>query len=150
VNGAPVGFLTSAARNLLRVIDILPAFYLVGMVTVLASSRNQRLGDLAAGTVIVRQRRGDSRSALDALVARSIPVEPVDATGWDVSAVTAAEIATVQRFLDRRPTLTSGARIRLGNDLAERLRPKVVAPNADSDAERFLENLVAVKASRGY
>jgi hypothetical protein len=64
--------------------------------------------------------------------------------------VTADEISTVQRFLDRRASLTGGARVRLGNDLADRLRPKVVAPNADPRAERFLEELVAVKSARGF
>jgi uncharacterized RDD family membrane protein YckC len=149
-NGTPIGFFTSAVRNLLRLIDILPFFYIVGMITVLASSKNQRLGDLAAGTVIVRQRRGDSASSVDALVARRTLEGPEDSSGWDVSAVTADEISTVQRFLDRRASLTGGARVRLGNDLADRLRPKVVAPNADPRAERFLEELVAVKSARGF
>jgi hypothetical protein len=120
------------------------------MIAVLASSKNQRLGDLAAGTVIVRQRRGDGASGVDALVARQAPVGPDDPSGWDVSAVTADEIATVQRFLDRRSSLTGAARARLGQELSERLRPKVVAPNADPQPERFLEELVAVKSSRGY
>ncbi len=41
-------------RNLLRAADMLPAFYLLGGVVCLASSRSQRLGDIAAGTVVVR------------------------------------------------------------------------------------------------
>ena len=55
VGGAPVGFLTSAIRNLLRMVDFLPTLYGVGMVAMLASSRNQRLGDMAAGTLVVRK-----------------------------------------------------------------------------------------------
>jgi uncharacterized RDD family membrane protein YckC len=44
-------------RNLLRLIDILPGFYLVGGVFCLLTRRSQRLGDIAAGTVVVRQPR---------------------------------------------------------------------------------------------
>jgi uncharacterized RDD family membrane protein YckC len=41
-------------RNVLRIVDFLPVLYLVGLVTVAVSQRNQRLGDLAAGTLVVR------------------------------------------------------------------------------------------------
>jgi uncharacterized RDD family membrane protein YckC len=41
-------------RNVLRVVDGLPVLYIVGLVTVAVSQRNQRLGDLAAGTLVVR------------------------------------------------------------------------------------------------
>jgi uncharacterized RDD family membrane protein YckC len=57
IGGAPVGFVTSALRNILRIVDSLPGFYLVGMVSVLLTRNNQRLGDLAAGTIVVRERR---------------------------------------------------------------------------------------------
>jgi len=54
VDGSRIGFGRAAVRTLLRVIDWLPAFYLVGLVTVAVSGRNQRLGDLAADTAVVR------------------------------------------------------------------------------------------------
>ena len=41
-------------RNLLRIVDGLPVLYIVGLVTVAVTQRNQRLGDLAAGTLVVR------------------------------------------------------------------------------------------------
>ncbi len=55
-SGAPVGFLTSVVRNLMRLVDMLSTFYVVGIVAVLVSKNNQRLGDMAAGTVVVRER----------------------------------------------------------------------------------------------
>ena len=42
-----------AVRTLLRIIDVLPALYLVGFITVLATGSSRRLGDLAAGTEVV-------------------------------------------------------------------------------------------------
>ena len=145
VGGGPVDFRTSAVRNLLRIIDLLPGTYLVGIITILASRRNQRLGDLAAGTLVLRE------------VKASVPVAPVGAPAaelvesvgdWDVSAVTAEEMATVRRFLERRPGLTPQARARLAGELAGRLLPKVVGPPERVAPEHFLEQLVAAKAAR--
>jgi uncharacterized RDD family membrane protein YckC len=46
-------------RNLLRIVDMLPAFYLVGGVTSLLDPHGRRLGDLAAGTLVIRERRAE-------------------------------------------------------------------------------------------
>lgn len=48
----------AAIRNLLRVVDVLPAFYLVGIVTAYLSSSQNRIGDLAADTIVVSAERG--------------------------------------------------------------------------------------------
>jgi uncharacterized RDD family membrane protein YckC len=44
----------SALRTVLRVIDGLPFFYLVGLICILASKQKQRIGDMAAGTLVVK------------------------------------------------------------------------------------------------
>lgn len=53
-DGSRVSFVDSAIRNILRLVDALPGTYAIGIVAVLASKRNKRLGDMAAGTVVVR------------------------------------------------------------------------------------------------
>jgi uncharacterized RDD family membrane protein YckC len=147
LGGEPVGFLASAVRNLLRIVDSQPGIiYAVGAVCILFSRRNQRLGDLAAGTLVVRERRAT-------LPAARLPV-PDFATAdryaaWDVSGVTSFELVTVRRFLERRWQLDPGARGRLGWELAERLRPKVAGAPPDLHPEEFLEALAEAKASRG-
>ena len=140
--GGPVGFVASAVRNILRIVDALPGFYLVGILAVLFTPNNQRLGDLAAGTLVVRD-RGRSTA-----LPSSPAVAETDADLWDVSAVTAEEVATVRRFLDRRATLTPEARDRLASEMATRLEPKVVGPPRQWEPEAFLEYLVSAKASR--
>jgi uncharacterized RDD family membrane protein YckC len=143
--GGPVGFRTSAVRNLLRIIDLLPTAYLVGIFTILVTKQNQRLGDLAAGTLVLRE------------VKATVPITPVrpadaelveEVQAWDVSGVTADELATVRRFLERRPGLTPAARARLARELTTRLYPKVVGPPAEVAPEHFLEQLVAAKSAR--
>ena len=145
IDGAPVGFVTSAVRNMLRLVDFLPGFYGVAMVVVLASSRNQRLGDMAAGTLVVRERRMAAAGATDAWPTHRWAD---DVSGWDVSAITSEEVATVRRFLDRRSGLVPAARERLGTELASRLFPKVAGPADGMGAEPFLEALVAAKSAR--
>ena len=55
VNGTPVGWSGSLIRNLIRFVDALPGCYAFGCATVLISRHFQRLGDLAAGTIVVYQ-----------------------------------------------------------------------------------------------
>lgn len=149
LGGGPVTFTASAIRNLVRIVDALPGAYAVGIIALLSSSRNQRLGDMAAGTLVIRERMGDTVKAAPwmRVEVRSEPSE--DARTWDASAVTAEEAATVRRFLERRATLTDEARARLAAELALRLRPKVVGPRDDTHPEDFLLDLAAVKATRG-
>ncbi|MBV8693063.1 MAG: RDD family protein [Actinobacteria bacterium] len=143
--GGPVGFRTSAVRNLLRLVDLLPGMYFVGIISVLATKQNQRLGDLAAGTLVLRE------------IKATVPIAPVavatpelqdEVATWDVSGVTADELATVRRFLERRPGLAPAARTQLAEELTRRLYPKVVGPPPEVAAEHFLEQLVAAKAGR--
>jgi len=144
VGGFPVGFVSSAIRNTLRLVDFLPSSYLVGCAAILVTKRNQRLGDLAAGTLVVRERRAVSAAPAP----RPQRFEPVFPT-WDVGTVTADELLTVRRFLDRRATIDTGARAQLAHTLAERLRPKVGGAPPDLRGEPFLEAVVAAKSSRG-
>jgi len=53
-DGGDIDYGDATIRTLLRVVDVLPVFYLVGFVLLLVTDRNQRLGDIAANTVVVR------------------------------------------------------------------------------------------------
>jgi uncharacterized RDD family membrane protein YckC len=144
--GWPITFVSSALRNILRIVDVLPSVYALGITTMFISERNQRLGDLAAGTWVVRERYGD-RPRGDA-PSEAPSWDPGQAVNWDVSAVSADDVATVRAFLDRRDTLQSSARSQIATELANRLRPRV-GGGGEHAPERFLEMLVAAKARRG-
>ncbi len=79
-SGEPVRFLASAIRNIVRIVDFLPAFYLVGSISIVATGHDQRLGDLAAGTVVARDRFPGL-----AQPAAPITVTPDLVATWDVS-----------------------------------------------------------------
>jgi uncharacterized RDD family membrane protein YckC len=70
--GEPIGFAQSAIRNLVRIVDFLPVAYGIGVIVLFINGRGKRLGDLAAGTVVVRERE---RIALHDLASAS-PAAP--------------------------------------------------------------------------
>lgn len=57
IDGRPLSFFASVVRNLVRIVDLLPSGYLIGMVFMLVTKREQRLGDLAAGTIVILNRK---------------------------------------------------------------------------------------------
>jgi uncharacterized RDD family membrane protein YckC len=144
--GQPIGFVTSAVRNVLRLIDWLPLGYAVGMLAILVTKRNQRLGDLAAGTLVVRARKPAPSPVVAVTPSDAQPVP--DVAGWDTTAITADELAAVRSFLDRRDTLELGVRNQIAATLADGLRPKVAGVPGEYSGERFLEALAAAKSAR--
>jgi uncharacterized RDD family membrane protein YckC len=137
--GAPVGLRASLIRNVLRLLEGFATMYVPAMISVLATGSNQRLGDLAAGTLVVRDPRA----------APPLPQLPGLDRGsfesWDVSAVREQELTAVRSFLARREELAPHARERLAADLAGRLRPRVAGAPSSLPDEDFLERLVAAK-----
>ena len=163
-SGRPVDLTASVIRNALRLFDGLALSYVPTIVSIIVTRRNQRPGDLAADTVVIRDRREIDRAWSDeakpyvpAAEQRwpspaSVPVaeatHPANGAAWDVSAVPADDIATVRAFLERRAGLTDAARARLAKQLDGALRPRVGGAD-EPDPERFLEILYDAKRARG-
>lgn len=62
-DGDPIDYRAATIRTLLRVIDSLPFLYLVGIIVVYVTDREQRIGDLAANTLVLRAQREESQVA---------------------------------------------------------------------------------------
>jgi uncharacterized RDD family membrane protein YckC len=146
-SGRPVDLPASMIRNVVRLVDGLPLSYVPTIVSIIVTRRNQRPGDLAADTVVIRERRAIDRIAQPAVVAAA-PGHAAAGASWDVSAVPAEDIATVRAFLARRDGLASDARARLAAQLDGALRPRVGGAD-EQDPERFLEILYDAKRARG-
>jgi uncharacterized RDD family membrane protein YckC len=142
-DGSPVTFRASALRNVLRLVDILPGLYLVGTIAIFATRNNQRLGDLAAGTLVVREPRAAAQAPAPGETA-----ELGELPAWDVSGLRDAELAVLRRFLERRSALEAVPRNLLARDLADRLRPRVGGVGGDLAPERFLELVAALRRIR--
>ena len=145
VGGYPVDLAASAIRNLIRYVDFIPGTYSVGALTMFLSRQWQRLGDYAAGTLVVRDRR------------LRAPAEYITETGpsWEeslaqVDRVTAEEYAVVREFLRRRGDLERNSRADLARRIADPLAAKLVASlGAGPEArEQFLEALAAAYRQR--
>ena len=107
-DGRPITFWEAAVRNLLRVLDMFPyPFYSIGLISVFSTSRDQRVGDMVAGTVVVREREAEAPEfelvfaspVSDPALRRSF--KPVEFTA-SLNSLTNAEIQVVETFLRRR------------------------------------------------
>lgn len=146
IEGGPLGVGQSISRNLLRLVDMMPIGYLTGSLAILASKRRQRLGDLAAGTIVIRDApdRSTERSRLAVVMPFSVP--PYAVQTWNVDGVSAREMEVAHRFLGRRTEIDPFPRYFLASSLAERLFPKVGGAPANWHPEHFLEGVVTAKS----
>jgi uncharacterized RDD family membrane protein YckC len=135
VDGRPVGFANVLVRNLLRVVDFLPAYYAIGALFVVLTKRSQRLGDLAAGTIVIRERKVEAPRPLD------LTDPGLGGRGVDAAGIGEREYALIRSFLERRTTLTPEARAALASQVAHAIRDRV--PHAEGGwpggEEAFLE-----------
>ena len=142
VAGRPARIDQAIVRNLLRVVDQLPGVYAIGIVSMLATRRSQRLGDLAAGTVVVHEKQ------LAAPVMTVAPVAP--ASGWSGAAgLTGAELTLIETFLQRRHELPVEVRAARAEAIAARLRARLGAAAPDLRSEPMLEALHARARTSG-
>jgi uncharacterized RDD family membrane protein YckC len=147
--GGPVGLRASAVRNLLRLLEGPPLLYVPAVVSILATRHNQRLGDLAAGTLVVREPRPPRRRRRKKSATEPTALAPtLRLAEWDVSAITQDELAAVRSFLARRETFAPAARRGLARDLAARLGAKVAGQPPGLPAETLLEGIAAAKSAR--
>lgn len=149
-DGRPITFWEAAVRNLLRIFDIMPIpFYSIGLISVFVSTRGQRVGDLVAGTVVVRERETEAptfNQVFDSPVSDTAlrrACKPVQFTA-DLGPVTEREIEVVETFLRRRYDLPDHARMwmawRVATPLLFKLRPGYNL--ATFTYEGFLEELL--------
>lgn len=148
VEGMRLQFNQIVVRNLLRCVDSLPALYFVGGVTCWLNAKCQRLGDIAANTVVIRAPRL-SEPDLDQLLAgkfNSLRQFPQLAARLRQQ-VSAAEADVALQALLRREEFNSVARVELFSELAAHFRAKVEFPAEATDGvadEQFLRNVVDV------
>jgi uncharacterized RDD family membrane protein YckC len=148
VEGMRLQFNQIVVRNLLRFVDSLPAFYFVGGLTCWLNSKCQRLGDLAANTVVIRSPRL-AEPDLDQLLAgkfNSLRQFPHLAARLRQNVAPIEADIALQSLL-RRDEFDPVARVELFGELAAHFRSKVEFPAEASDGvadEQYLRNVVDV------
>lgn len=152
-DGRPLTLWEAIARNLLRIADAIPGFvfpvYSVGLITIFLSSRDQRLGDVFAGTVVIRERTDEAPSFADTFsnpvsdTAFSRVQKPVN-TDANINSLNEREVEVVESFLRRRWDLTERQRLwmawRIALPLMYKLKPNYNVENFTY--EGFLEEIL--------
>jgi uncharacterized RDD family membrane protein YckC len=149
-DGRPITFWEASVRNLLRTLDMFPfPFYSIGLIAVFTSTRDQRIGDMVGGTVVVREREAEAPEfdqvfatpVSDPAMRRSF--KPVDFVA-NLSSLTDSEIQVVETFLRRRWDLSEMPRQwmawRVSIPILFKLRPTYDL--ATFTYEGFLEELL--------
>lgn len=144
-DGAPAGFIAVLIRNLLRIVDFLPAFYGLGLLMVIVTPRSQRLGDMAAGTYVVRA----PRPQLDYFSLRTMtPV--AEGASVEMRALPGEAQRLVREFVARESKLAPADRTRLARQIAERVRPYAQGAATIADDVEFLRAVArSLRASAG-
>jgi len=139
-SGRPLTPAESIARNLMRIIDWMPAFYAVGMLSAILTKENKRLGDLVAGSLVVREVAfSDLKPAWQATQAPADPSLPP--LGAD--RLSPEEGALIESYLSRRDALEPHVRYRMAYEIVGRIRPKLTLP---ADNKLSLEKILEVLA----
>lgn len=162
--GFPIDFRAAFLRNIVRYVDFLPAFYGVGAVTMFMSKDSKRLGDYAAGTIVVIDARKPAAaapakptaSATAQVAAPAVADTAViyrvlgDPALLSLRALTRDQFLVVERFLDRREELPEKVRPDLARQIATPLVPLIGLPPPQDGFpyEDFLIELAAAYRSR--
>lgn len=145
-NGLPLTATGALIRNLVRLFDFFPVFYGIGLIVMFANSKTQRLGDLAAGTIVIRE-RGDIKLSsirenyrVDYVYVK--PIEPIP-PHIQVENLDEADRRMVVDFLQRRFAMQE--RTGVGRLIAKRIAAKMEYPSSEisygNGAEIFLERV---------
>ncbi|MGD8585015.1 MAG: RDD family protein [Chloroflexota bacterium] len=155
IDGTPIGAREAAIRNLVRIVDFLPVFYGVGLVAMFANRRDRRLGDFAAGTLVVHEESAVTLADLE------IAAGELRRTGQDwgdeteavlllpVEKLSGEDLQLVEDYLQRRTELRN--RAYLSGQIARSLYEKMELPPESIrgvDAEQILVQILLTSRQR--
>lgn len=137
IEGAPIRFRHAAIRSIFAAIDIYATSALVGVLSLLLTRRNQRLGDLVAGTIVLRERTS-AKSLTPVRFATPPGLEPYVAT-LSAAALEHSDYGTVRSFLLRASGLPPHVREQLASQIAAPLAARLrTTPPPGLGSEAFL------------
>lgn len=128
-DGSPISLAESTIRNLIRFIDFLPLFYAAGVLTMFIDGKDRRLGDLAAGTLVVREQGRALRIedlAPAAAKPDALPFSLIKIGDLPLEKLTEEDLDLVRRFLKRRPNISNARTIE--DRILERLFERMDRP----------------------
>ena len=151
-SGRQITLFEALARNLIRVVDMFPSFYFVGLIAMLCNKQQKRLGDLVAGTIVVHERMHEqpvtanySRSFTASLYQQPRPEAASPAGAYKppadgVARLRAEDLTLIESFLARALDLDLATRAEIAQRIASSVFTKMGQPMpAEVNPERALE-----------
>ena len=166
-SGRQITLFEAMARNLLRVVDYLPGFYLVGVIAMLCNKRSQRLGDLAAGTIVVHERLDEASLlyqtsttlvAPEGFADQGVGRETVLPWGQAVTAMfpadavarlSAQDLVVIETFFSRMLDLPMQTRATVAYQMVRQMTAKMGVGVPEGNPERALESMAYQMRSGG-
>ncbi|HEY0796786.1 MAG TPA: RDD family protein, partial [Acidisarcina sp.] len=159
--GRPIGLFESMGRNLVRIVDMLPGIYAVGVITMFLNRRQQRLGDLVAGTIVVHERVAEApmhgTSGNRTFTAGAFePATPQARTrastlpGTAVARLSGDDLRVMEGFFARRLDMPMDTRALLAQRLVRSIALKMqIDPLPEMSEETFLEEVAYAMREQG-
>jgi len=146
-SGRPISVYDAVLRNLLRIVDWLPTLYAIGIVAILISREKKRIGDFAAGTVVVHEKPLQGVGSIWAATAPTVSaVQTVNAV--PTAQLSLDELQLIETFFERRASLDPDVRRSMARQIAIKLGDRLNVPSEQRpDAEKFLEALAEQRRS---
>jgi uncharacterized RDD family membrane protein YckC len=157
-SGRQITLFEALARNLLRFVDYLPSMYLVGVITMLCNKSNKRLGDFAAGTLVVHERTEEQPLLFQSAANRSsLSIAPttaawVDPEPWRtevpsmfpadaVAKLNGQDLVVIETFFGRMLDLPMETRATMAYRIAGQMAGKMGVVLPEGNPERALESM---------
>jgi uncharacterized RDD family membrane protein YckC len=153
-DGTPITLAESAIRNLVRLVDFMPFAYGAGVVMMFIDGRSRRLGDMAAGTLVVRVPEEVTLASLGQAAQtptrfRAPGMAETAVNDWPIYHIPATDITLAEDFLRRRYEINNEA------PLVRQILDKLLAPMnipshtvSDNDALHVLARIVKLYRER--
>ncbi len=147
-SGRPLTPAESIGRNLMRIVDILPVLYGVGILCAFLNKNNKRLGDLVVGSLVVREGSlQEMQPAWQSDVGGAAGGPLFLTVGGGLAP---EDYALIDSFLSRRSSLDYNVRVRIAEDVLQRLRTKLnISPDNSLSTEKILETLAHDRRASG-
>jgi uncharacterized RDD family membrane protein YckC len=156
-SGRQITLFESLARNLLRFVDYLPGMYLVGVITMLCNKRNKRLGDFAAGTIVVHEYVEETPLVFQTSTTLVAPVafaahEPERLAPWAkpiearfpadaIARLGQQDLVVIETFFARMLDLPLDTRAAMAYRIAGQLAARMGVPLPEGNPERIMESV---------
>lgn len=159
--GRPIGLFESMGRNLVRIVDMIPGMYAVGMICMFMNRRQQRLGDMVAGTLVVHERAlelaampaSGNRTFTASLFEPLLPANHTRAASLPAEAVgrlRGEDLQVMEGFFSRRLDMPIDTRVSLAERLAKSIAQKMEMPQPSGlSDETFLEEAAFAMREQG-